>query len=192
MALLVYVLGGRGKMQKNLCAIFYQITWRLRCSDKRRYANIRRRSEAKHCSSLCSQSEGDEYCGGQTRLKIQRRYALKRWLYSLRVRGPHFASKVSYNAGAATDGYAGQCKTPLRGRCRLFVNLELSEFLIPYLLGALSHLYQPFWGDFECPTFHGLPAFPFDHSVEPVFGSQDFFIGEILERLGNLLFREAV
>ena len=193
MALLVYVLGGRGKMQKNLCAILGQIARRLRCSDKRRYANIRRRSEAKHCSSLCSQSEGDEYCGGQTRLKIQRRYTLKRWLYSLRVRGPHFASKVSYNAGAATDGYAGQCKTLLRGRCRLFVNLELSEFLTPYLLGALSHLYQPFWGgDFECPTFHGLSAFPFDHPVESVVRSKDFFIGEILERLGNFLFREAV
>jgi len=27
--------------------------------------------------------------------------APERWLYSLRVRGPHFASKVSYNAGAA-------------------------------------------------------------------------------------------
>ncbi len=32
------------------------------------------------------------------------------WSYSLRVRGPHFASKVSYNAGAATDDYAGQIK----------------------------------------------------------------------------------
>ena len=30
-------------------------------------ANIRRRSEAKHCSSLCSQSEGDEYRGEQAR-----------------------------------------------------------------------------------------------------------------------------
>ena len=28
---------------------------------------MRRRPEAKHCSSLCSQSEGDEYCGGQAR-----------------------------------------------------------------------------------------------------------------------------
>ena len=144
---------GAFEIQKRIRTVLIQIARRLRCSDKRRYANIWRRSEAKHCSSLCLQSEGDEYCGGQTRLKIQRRYTLKRWLYSLRVRGPHFASKVSYNAGAATDGYAGQCKTPLRGRCRLFVNFELSEFLTPYLLGALSHLYQPFWGgDFECPT----------------------------------------
>ena len=74
---------------------------RLRHSNKRRCANIELRSEAKHCSSLCSQSEGDEYCGGQTRLKIQQSHALKRWTYSLRGRGPHFASKVSYNAGAA-------------------------------------------------------------------------------------------
>ena len=28
-----------------------------------RCANMQRRSEAKHCSSLCSQSEGDENCG---------------------------------------------------------------------------------------------------------------------------------
>ena len=49
-------------------------------------------------------------------LKIQQSYAPERWPCSLRVRGPHFASKVSYNAGAATDDYAGQRKSPLRGR----------------------------------------------------------------------------
>ena len=102
------------KIQKSLCAIFDQIVWRLRHRYKERCANMQRRPEAKHCSSLCSQSEGDEYCGGQTRLKIQQRYALKRWSCSLRVRGPHFASKVSYNAGAATGDYAGQRKSPLR------------------------------------------------------------------------------
>ena len=37
----------------------------------------------------------------------------ERWSYSLRVRGPHFARKVSYNAGAATDDYAGQIKAEL-------------------------------------------------------------------------------
>ena len=30
---------------------------------------MRRRPGAKHCSSLCEQSEGDEYCGGQARAK---------------------------------------------------------------------------------------------------------------------------
>ena len=42
---------------------------RLLHSNKGRCANIRLRSEAKHCSSLCSQSEGGEYCGGQARAK---------------------------------------------------------------------------------------------------------------------------
>ena len=69
---------------------------------KGRCANIRPRSEAKHCSSLCSQSEGGEYCGGQA-LKIQQSHAPERWSCSLRVRGPHFASKVSYNAGAPSS-----------------------------------------------------------------------------------------
>ena len=40
---------------------------RHRC--KGHHANIWRRPGAKHCSSLCSQSEGDEDCGGQTRIK---------------------------------------------------------------------------------------------------------------------------
>ena len=120
------------KIQENLCGVLSQIARRLRCSDKRCHANIRRRSEAQHCSSLCSQSEGDEYCGGQA-LKIQHSQGPMRWSCSLRVRGPHFASKVSYNAGAATDDYAGQRKSPLRGRCRFFVNLELSGFLTPHL-----------------------------------------------------------
>ena len=61
----------------------------------------------------------------QTRLKIQQSHAPERWPCSLRVRGPHFASKVSYNAGAATDDCAGQCKSPLRGRC--------CQYLIFYL-----------------------------------------------------------
>ena len=34
---------------------------------KRHRADIWQRVEAKHCSSLCSQSEGGEYCGGQAR-----------------------------------------------------------------------------------------------------------------------------
>ena len=41
--------------------------YHVRHRRKRPRANIRRKSEAKHCSSLCSQSEGDEYCGGPAR-----------------------------------------------------------------------------------------------------------------------------
>ena len=84
---------------------------------------------AKHCSSLCLQSEGERILWRTNTAKIQQSHAPKRWPYSLRVRGPHFASKVSYNAGAATDDYAGQRKSPLRGRCRLFPNL----YFFPYL-----------------------------------------------------------
>ena len=107
-----------GKIQKNLCAVLSQITWRVRHSCKGNRADIWRRPEAKHCSSLCSQSEGANIVAAKHELKIQQSYAPKRWSSSLRVRGPHFASKVSYNAGAATDDCASQCKSPLRGRYR--------------------------------------------------------------------------
>ena len=92
---------GRYRLSTNL-DFSKQIPYRLRHRCLRRCANIRRSSEAKHCSSLCSQSEGGEYCGGQA-LKIQQSHAPERWSCSLRVRGPHFASKVSYNAGAPSS-----------------------------------------------------------------------------------------
>ena len=57
------------KIKKSLCAVLSQITWQLRRRYKGRCADIWRSPEAKHCSSLCSQSEGDEYCGGQARAK---------------------------------------------------------------------------------------------------------------------------
>ena len=57
---------GRYRLSTNL-DFSKQIPYRLRHCYMGRCANIRRRSEAKHCSSLCSQSEGDEYCGGQAR-----------------------------------------------------------------------------------------------------------------------------
>ena len=80
---------------------FWANSKRVRHRCKRHRANIWRRPGAKHCSSLCSQSEGANIVADKHELKIQRRYAPERWLYSLRVRGPHFASKVSYNAGAS-------------------------------------------------------------------------------------------
>ena len=45
------------------------MTCRVRHSCKGHHADIWRRPGAKHCSSLCSQSEGGEYCGGQARAK---------------------------------------------------------------------------------------------------------------------------
>ena len=62
--------------------------------------------EAKHCSSLCLQSEGDKYWVAKHGMKIQQSNSPERWTCSLHVRAPHFASKVSYSAGAATDDCA--------------------------------------------------------------------------------------
>ena len=70
------------------------------CADSRYWRG------AKHCSSLCSQSEGDKYWVAKHGMKIQQSNSPERWTCSLRVRGPHFASKVSYSAGAATDDCA--------------------------------------------------------------------------------------
>ena len=84
-----------------------------------------RRSTVAH---FARKVRGANIAAGKHELKIQQSHAQKRWSCSLRVRGPHFASKVSYNAGAATDDCAGQRKSPLRGRYRLFTNLDFSGF----------------------------------------------------------------
>ena len=111
-----------------------------------RLRNIWRKPGAKHCSSLCSQSEGGaNIAAAKHELKNQQSHAQKRWSCSLRVRGPHFASKVSYNAGAATDDYAGQRKSPLRGRWCLFANLDFYGilnilFIFFPVLGLFSNL----------------------------------------------------
>ena len=63
-------------------------------------------SAAKHCSSLCSQSEGDvDYS------ELRRKGAgvfianlLRTLAFSRRERGPHFASKVSYSASPQSEG----------------------------------------------------------------------------------------
>ena len=75
---------------------------------------------------FASQSEGGEYCGGQA-LKIQQSHAPERWSCSLRVRGPHFASKVSYNAGAATDDCASQCKFLLLPAISISISHQLNS-----------------------------------------------------------------
>ena len=90
-----------------------QRPWRVGCSNSQKKPafllnnKVRRSPGAKHCSSLCSQSEGANIVAARHELKIQQSHTPERWSCSLRVRGPHFASKVSYNAGAATDDYTG-------------------------------------------------------------------------------------
>ena len=73
---------------------------RLRHSNKRRCANIRPRSEAKHCSSLCSQSEGHEHVANIANALAHDFVGLLAVFVRHNIRPPHFASKVSYNAGA--------------------------------------------------------------------------------------------
>jgi|GEM_PF-2201325 len=74
-----------------------------------------RRSTVAH---FARKVRGANIVAAKHELKIQQSHGPERWSCSLRVRGPHFASKVSYNAGAATDDCAGLCKSPLRGRYR--------------------------------------------------------------------------
>ena len=63
-----------------------------------------RRSTVAH---FARKVRGTNIVAAKHELKIQQSNAPERWPCSLRVRGPHFASKVSYNAGAATDDYSG-------------------------------------------------------------------------------------
>ena len=79
-------------------------------------------------------------------LKIQQSHAPELWSCSLCVRGPHFASKVSYNAGAATDDYAGAAQ--IFAARALPLSLIFSGFLTPYLRGP-----RPFF-----PRCSPLPA----------------------------------
>ena len=63
-----------------------------------------RRSTVAH---FARKVRGTNIVAAKHELKIQQSHAPERWSCSLRVRGPHFASKVSYNAGAATDDCVG-------------------------------------------------------------------------------------
>ena len=98
---------------------------------------MQRRSEAKHCSSLCSQSEGANFVATKQGLKIQQSHTPERWSCSLYIRGPHFASKVSYNAGAATDECAAQRKSLPRGcRRQPFIFPNFTHLCLSANLGA--------------------------------------------------------
>ena len=105
-----------------------KVEMRHRCKGHR--ADIWQRYEAKHCSSLCSQSEGGaNIVAAKHELKIQQSHAPERWSCSLRVRGPHFASKVSYNAGAATDDCAALTQISAARALLPIFNLEHSKVI---------------------------------------------------------------
>ena len=69
--------------------------------DARTFGEGLRRSTVAH---FARKVRGTNIAAAKHGLKIQQSNAPERWTYSLRVRAPHFASKVSYNAGAATEG----------------------------------------------------------------------------------------
>ena len=119
-----------------------QITWRVRHSCKGNRADIWRRPGAKHCSSLCSQSEGGEYCGGQARAKnptklcpralvkfatcswpsLCEQSELQCWRRNRRLCEP-----VQISAARAlplTFNISILSTLPFQGRCRLSTNLD--------------------------------------------------------------------
>ena len=56
---------------------------------------------AKHCSSLCSQSEGHEHVANMVNALGYNLVIFQPMLGRRNIRPPHFASKVSYSAGAS-------------------------------------------------------------------------------------------
>ena len=58
---------------------------------------------AQHCSSLCSQSEGGEYCGGQARLKIQQSHAPERWVFKIQKNLCAVLSQIAWRCAAAPE-----------------------------------------------------------------------------------------
>ena len=59
---------------------------------------LRRRRGAKHCSSLCSQSEGHEHVANMVNALGYNLVIFQPMLGRRNIRPPHFASKVSYSA----------------------------------------------------------------------------------------------
>ncbi len=125
------------------------MAWRLRHRCKGHRADIWRRSEAKHCSSLCSQSEGGEYCGGPARAENPTRSCpralvmfatcswpslceqseLQCWRRNRRLCGP-----VQISAARTlplTFNISILSTLPFQGRCRLSTNLDFLDFKHP-------------------------------------------------------------
>ncbi len=85
-----------------------------------------RRSTVAH---FARKVRGANIMAAKHELKIQQSHAPERWSCSLRVRGPHFASKVSYNAGAATDDCCGDC--PFHVRMLIAIRADLQSLSAP-------------------------------------------------------------
>ena len=89
----------------SLPTLIFQSKYHIDCDiatwgDARTFGGGLRRSTVAH---FARKVRGTNIAAAKHDLKIQQSHAPERWSCSLRVRGPHFASKVSYNAGAPSS-----------------------------------------------------------------------------------------
>ena len=142
--------------------IFDQIAWRCGAAERgtaRIFGEALGRSTVAH---FARKVRGTNIMAAKHEQKIQQSHAQKRWSCSLRVRGLHFASKVSYNAGAATDDYASQCKSPC-GLMNLLVSPNIKRWTSNSTHEALGCLSTLFFNVFFCQNF--LPSFSFGTAI---------------------------
>ena len=117
---------------RKFCTIFDQIKLRLRHSNKRRCANIWRRSEAKHCSSLCSQSEGGRILWRPNTAKNPTKSCPRALAIFATCSWPSLCEQSELQCWRRNRRLCGPVQIPVRGRC--------CQYLIFYL---------------EHPTFQG-------------------------------------
>ena len=103
----------------------------------RRWPACNRLLRRQHCSSLCSQSEGDEHVANMVSTLAHDFVGFLAVFGRHNIRAPHFASKVSYSASRQTFT---ECSRSAPCRCTasaLLFGLKLCRFFL----------------DFEHPTF---------------------------------------
>ena len=88
-----------------------------------------------HCSSLCSQSEGHEHVANMSNALAPDFVGFLAVFGRHNIRGPHFASKVSYSASPQTFAECSRCAAPpcylAQNRAEFFLDFEHT-----YLSGA--------------------------------------------------------
>ena len=86
---------------------------------------MRRRPGAKHCSSLCSQSEGSEYCGGQARAKKPTKSCPRALVMFATCSWPSLCEQSELQCWRRNRRLCGPAQTPQ------FSNLNISIFPYP-------------------------------------------------------------
>ncbi len=86
---------------------------------------MRRRPGAKHCSSLCSQSEGGEYCGGQARAENPTKSCPRALVMFATCSWPSLCEQSELQCWRRNRRLCGPAQTPH------FSNLNISIFPYP-------------------------------------------------------------